>query len=131
MLIYNNFAVIEWNCSLVGGGLAENGVEEAEEEKNCLIRPERRNVVNCIEGGEEIEIITGWRIGEAEPRITKERKKREGVEKVSLLMVGGEKLVRDWRKWLGRVARESVEVRRKASQVKHTVPVFAEVEEED
>lgn len=41
-----------------GGGLAENGVEEAEEE-NCLIRPERRNVVNCIEGGEEIEIITG------------------------------------------------------------------------
>lgn len=41
-----------------GGGLAENGVEEAEEEENCLIRPERRNDVNCIEGGEEIEIIT-------------------------------------------------------------------------
>lgn len=53
------------------------------------------------------------------------------MEKVSLLMVGGEKLVRDSRKWLGRVARERVEVRRKASQVKHTVPVFAKVEEED
>lgn len=39
--------------------------------------------MNCIEGGEEIEIITERRIGEAEPRITKRErgKKLEGWKK--------------------------------------------------